>query len=226
MGIQKYEMVNFQKPNSDADIEKCLLKAFKFTRRKDSDGYDIYPDDKIHTIFITHTPYELVIENFKKAIQSYVRSYEKKGFELTKEQTALMVNGLASNYIVYGATKEESETYASYIMRSIDDGYNNDGVLDVTNRETGFSEKFSHTATVIDYLGKVELREGMHGEQVFMTKAKSIAMAAHREISYAHSALGIELKTLDYSERLKRIAAPNVGEVIRDYVGKNEDIGD
>lgn len=137
-----------------------------------------------------------------------------------------MVNGLASNYKVYGATQEECETYAGYIMRSIDDGYNNDGVIDVKNKETGFSEKFSHTATVIDYLGKVELREGTHGEQVLMTKAKLIAMTAHREISYAHSALGIELKTLDYSERLKKIAAPNVGEVIRDYVGKHEEIGD
>lgn len=222
MADQKYEAVNFQKPNTDADIEKCLLKAFKFTKRKESDGFDIYPDEEIHTIFITHTPYELVIENFKKAIQSYVRSYEKKGFELTKDQTDLMVNGLASNYKVYGATKEESETYAGYIMSGIDDGYKKDGVLDVKNKVTGFSRKFSKTTTVIEYLGKVELREGMYGEQVLMTKAKAIAMAAHREISYAHAALGVELKTLDYSERLKKIAAPNVGEVIREYVGNND----
>ncbi|WP_350613230.1 hypothetical protein [Pseudomonas sp. HY7a-MNA-CIBAN-0227] len=220
-----YSGTRFETPNSDADIEKYLLKTFRFTKRKDDDdGYDIYPDEEIHSTFIAHSPYQMAIENFKYSIDRIVRSYESKGIKLTSEQNELVVNGLLSSYKNYSLAEEDRETYTAFIMDAVLKSYGDDDIFDPDNKLTGFSPDFSKTKTVIDYLKQSGKFNGPYGKLKTMTKAASIANDLHDATSIAYKSLCLELKQIDFRNTVKRVSSQDHHEELREavveYLGK------
>lgn len=224
MTTHKYGVEKFQTPNTDADIEKCLLGALKFTKGKTDGSYEMWPDEEIHSIYITHSAYEKAIENFRHSVNKVVTSFESKGYELTDEQKKWAVKGLLDGYKYYSLTDEDRQTYSAFIMAALYKSYADDGILEVENRETGFSEKYRTTRSVIDYLKAGGKYTGAYGKTQMMSKAESIVHELHNATSLAYKSLHIELKKMNYRDSLVKMSETDEREELRktliDYLGK------
>lgn len=214
MTIHKYGVEKFQTPNTDADIEKKLLGEFKFTKGKPEGTYEMWPDDEIHSVNITHTPYDMAMENFKHSVNRVVTTFESKGYELTNEQKELAVKGLLSGYR-NKLDPQDRETYSALINEAVYRAYEDDGILDHENKETGFTKKFGTTRSVIDYLKAVDDYNGHHGKVQKMTKARSVVQDLHNATAIAYKSLYAELKQINYRDSLVKLSATDEKEELR-----------
>lgn len=214
MTIHKYGVEKFQTPNTDADIEKKLLGEFKFTKGKTDGSYEMWPDDEIHSINITHTPYQMAMENFKHSVNRVVTTFESKGYELTNEQKEVAVKGLLNGY-KNKLDPEDRETYSALINEAVYRAYEDDGILSHENKETGFTEKFSTTRSVIDYLKATGDYNGQYGKVQKMTKARSVVQDLHNATAIAYKSLYAELKQMNYRDSLIKLSATDEAEELR-----------
>lgn len=205
----------FQTPNTDADIEKRLLAVFKFTKKRNDDSYDVWPDDEIHTIYITHSAYEMAIENFKHSVERVVKTFESKGYELTDDQKKLAVKGLLDSYKYNSLTPDDRESYTAAIMEAVYMAYEADGIFNEKNKFTGFSDKFSTTKSVIDYLAASGKYAGYYGKVEPMSKAKSVVHKIHKATSVAYKSLNLELRQMNYREKLINLSGADEHEELR-----------
>lgn len=214
MTKHKYGVEKFETPNTDADIEKKLLSEFKFTKGRPEGTYEMWPDDEIHSVNITHTPYDMAMENFKHSVNRVVTNFESKGYELTAEQKEIAVKGLLNGYR-NKLDPQDRETYSAMINAAVYGAYEDDGVLDHENKETGFSKKFSTTRSVIDYLKAIGDYNGQHGKVQKMTKARSVVQDLHNATSIAYKSLYAELKQMNYKNSLVKLSATDEAEELR-----------
>lgn len=209
------EIDNFQNPHTKDAVEKALYRSVKFRTKQ---GFDLIPDGFLEAVVVQDVPYTMAIDNLSISLRKCVLFYQTKGYELNERQIDRMVGGLLTNYKNYSVEADKRETYKGNILKDIQDIYINDKVVDADSKCANFNKSFEETEKVLDYLTAVKPGVGLYGKTTELTKAMTIACKAHSKISKTYSSISLELRAMNFDERLRKVVNPNLREAIIDLM--------
>lgn len=199
-------------PHSATDLESLLTKLYRFRNGT------LWPDGEQEFAILILKTLSPMMDNFSFAIAKALKNMETKGYELGQIKLEEIAKRL--QYNSRSQDIKNTSNYRDYIEAQICSFYYANGLCDEDMRE--HSEKFNTVESIVNFLSERVDVVQQYNKTVNATRASELVFSSTKDLSKAVCCMKASLRKMNFSEKMKKIAKPDLRDLLLAYQEKYE----